>query len=203
MLRLEPENVIDFVHKAVKTTLPEPNETFHIDDNEFVRPKDMDAPLIDVKLAPLVSRFDVKSLILLLSALMCEKRIIFIGDDLSTLSECIHAAVAILFVLSLLLIHRCPFSWHHIFVPILPASLLSYVTAPMPFLVGVKRSMQAEMEKLPMEACVYVDVDKGTIAYSESDPIIDLYPKNTISTGSMGGVGKGVSTVRATGGSDL
>ena len=70
---------------------------FYIRDYEFLRPKDMDAPLIDVKLAPLVSRFDVKNLILLLSALMCEKRIIFIGDDLTTLSECIHAAVAILY----------------------------------------------------------------------------------------------------------
>ena len=97
MTRLEPEEVLDFVDSALKVRIPEPNETFKIGDNEFLRPKDMDAPLIDVKLAPLVSRFDVKSLILLLSALMCEKRIIFIGDDLSTLSECIHAAVAILF----------------------------------------------------------------------------------------------------------
>ena len=56
----------------------------------------MDAPLIDVKLAPLVSRFDVKSIINILCALMCEKRIIFIGDDLTVLSECIHAAVAML-----------------------------------------------------------------------------------------------------------
>lgn len=48
--------------------------------------------------------------------------------------------------------HSCPFSWHHIFIPIVPASLLSYVTAPMPFLVGIKRSLQPTMEKLPMEA---------------------------------------------------
>ena len=97
MTRLEPEHVIDFVKECRETELPEPNEVFHIRDYEFTRPKDMDAPLIDVKLAPLVSRFDVKNLILLLSALMCEKRIIFIGNDLTTLSECIHAAVAILY----------------------------------------------------------------------------------------------------------
>ena len=102
MTRLEPEKVIEFVQECRQTELPEPNETFYIRDYEFLRPKDMDAPLIDVKLAPLVSRFDVKNLILLLSALMCEKRIIFIGDDLTTLSECIHAAVAILYMLSLL-----------------------------------------------------------------------------------------------------
>ena len=37
-------------------------------------------------------------------------------------------------------------------MPIVPASLLSSVTAPMPFLVGIKRSLQPTMEKLPMEA---------------------------------------------------
>ena len=34
------------------------------------------------------------------------------------------------------------------------------------------------------------------MAYDESDPIIDLYPKKDVPAGSMGGVGKGVSTVR-------
>lgn len=97
MTRLDSDHVIDFIQECRETELPAPNETFYIRNYEFIRPKDMDAPLIDVKLAPLVSRFDVKNLILLLSALMCEKRIIFIGDDLTTLSECIHAAVAILY----------------------------------------------------------------------------------------------------------
>ena len=152
MTRLESDKVLSFVQECREVAIPEPNETFHIGEYEFVRPRDMDAPLIDVKLAPLVSRFDVKSLILLLSALMCEKRIIFIGDDLSTLSECIHAAVAILCSPLRPVMCSCPFSWHHIFIPIVPASLLSYVTAPMPFLVGIKRTLQPTMEKLPMEA---------------------------------------------------
>ena len=47
---------------------------------------------------------------------------------------------------------------------------------------------------------MYIDVDKGTVAYSESDPIIDLYPKTLPTSGSMGGVGKGVSTVGGGGG---
>ena len=39
-------------------------------------------------------------------------------------------------------------------------------------------------------------MDNGSVAYDESDPIIDLYPKKDVPAGSMGGVGKGVSTVR-------
>ena len=96
MLRLEPEKVLDFVSECRDATLPEHGSKFYIGEYEFIRPRDMDAPLIDIKLAPLVSRFDVKNLINILSALMCEKRIIFIGDNISDLSECIHAAVALL-----------------------------------------------------------------------------------------------------------
>ena len=96
MTRLESEKVLDFVSACRKATLPEPGSKFYVNEYEFIRPRDMDAPLIDVKLAPLVSRFDVKSIINILCALMCEKRIIFIGDDLTVLSECIHAAVAML-----------------------------------------------------------------------------------------------------------
>ena len=181
MTRLEPEEVIDFVDSALNSTLPEPNETFKIGDNEFLRPKDMDAPLIDVKLAPLVS---------------CARSALFSSATSCRLSQSASTPPSRFCSVRFCAVTcSCPFSWHHIFIPIVPASLLSYVTAPMPFLVGIKRSLQPTMEKLPMEACVYVDVDKGEIAYSESDPIIDLYPKNTISTGSMGGVGKSVSTV--------
>ena len=43
---------------------------------------------------------------------------------------------------------------------------------------------------------MYIDVDNGTVAYSESDPIIDLYPKNLSAGGSMGGVD--MSSVRST-----
>lgn len=96
MLRLEPDKVLDFVSECRDASLPQQGSKFYIGEYEFARPRDMDAPLIDIKLAPLVSRFDVKNLINILSALMCEKRIIFIGDDISVLSECIHAAVALL-----------------------------------------------------------------------------------------------------------
>ena len=49
---------------------------------------------------------------------------------------------------------------------------------------------------------MYIDVDNGTVAYDERDPLIDLYPKN-LSAGSMGGVGKSVSTVAMKRGVDM
>jgi hypothetical protein len=39
----------------------------------------------------------------------------------------------------------------HIFVPVLPRSLLTYCCAPMPFLVGVHSAFMSEVNQLPLE----------------------------------------------------
>lgn len=49
------------------------------------------------------------------------------ADDVRTLSSCVHAASAMLY----------PFAWQHVFIPLLPSDMLEYVTAPMPFVIGV------------------------------------------------------------------
>jgi len=42
-------------------------------------------------------------------------------------SFCVQAANTLLF----------PMNWQHIFIPILPKTMIEYVEAPMPFLIGV------------------------------------------------------------------
>ena len=44
-----------------------------------------------------------------------------------------------------------PFEWQHIFIPLLPRALLSYICAPMPFLIGVHANDVEEMLSLPLE----------------------------------------------------
>ncbi len=41
-----------------------------------------------------------------------------------------------------------PFNWQHIFIPVVPQSLLSFCCAPMPFLVGILRVHLAELKTL-------------------------------------------------------
>lgn len=59
----------------------------------------MDAPLIDVLFGPFVTRFDEQIIMKIISALMLEKRLIFVANEISTLSAVIHAAVAALYIL--------------------------------------------------------------------------------------------------------
>jgi hypothetical protein len=42
-------------------------------------------------------------------------------------------------------------AWQHVLVPVVPESLLSYVSAPMPFIVGVHKSLMKSVAATPME----------------------------------------------------
>jgi hypothetical protein len=54
-----------------------------------------------------------------------------------------------------------PFAWQHVFIPVLPKSLLDYCTAPMPFLVGCLSEDAARLNKMPVEPDILVyDLDE-------------------------------------------
>ena len=44
-----------------------------------------------------------------------------------------------------------PFTWQHIFVPVLPPSLLTFCCAPMPFVLGILRTSLEEAAKQPLD----------------------------------------------------
>lgn len=82
---------------------------------------------------------------------MCEKRIIFVADEISTLSTNVLAASAMLY----------PFRWQHIFIPLLPSKLLSYTAAPVPYMIGCRRYLMARIRQEAIEDVIIVDLDSG------------------------------------------
>ncbi|CAN0321978.1 unnamed protein product, partial [Ectocarpus fasciculatus] len=46
-----------------------------------------------------------------------------------------------------------PLSWSHVYIPVLPETLLGVLAAPMPFLIGVHRSF---VEDTGMDVAPYV-----------------------------------------------
>lgn len=71
-------------------------------------PQSIGLPLFDVPLSPLLNRLDVSALLMLYTAMLCERRILFVAQSLPTLTACVHAAAALL----------QPFEWQHIFIPV-------------------------------------------------------------------------------------
>jgi len=80
----------------------------------------------EVSLIPLFDSLGIERFFKLLSAVLCENRILFIADEAETLSSTVLAAVN--------LIH--PFKWHHAFIPLLPDNLLSYISKTTPYMIG-------------------------------------------------------------------
>jgi hypothetical protein len=66
-------------------------------------------------------------MLVIFASMLYERRIIITSKRLSSISACVQAANALIY----------PMHWQHIFIPILPSTLVDYLTAPMPFLIGV------------------------------------------------------------------
>lgn len=76
--------------------------------------------------------------------MLYERRIIFISKRLSRLSACVQACNALIY----------PMIWQHIYIPVLPLSLIDYLLAPMPFLIGVPTAtLQVYTPKLTYYTC--------------------------------------------------
>ncbi|XP_019911176.2 DENN/MADD domain containing 2Db isoform X2 [Esox lucius] len=78
-----------------------------------------------------------------------ERRIIFIAEELSTLSQVLHAVAALLY----------PFTWQHTFISIVPSVLIDVVMAPTPYLLGVQRHKLDEV--IDQSDMLIVDLTEG------------------------------------------
>ncbi|CAG0890425.1 unnamed protein product [Cyprideis torosa] len=88
------------------------------------------------------------------ASMLHERRIVMVSRKLSRLTGCVQAAN--------LLIE--PMYWQHIFIPVLPFHLVDYLSAPMPFLVGVPRStMEKHVRKAELGDAVIVDLDDSVV----------------------------------------
>ena len=101
----------------------------------------------------------VDAVVALFAALVTERRVVVVGSSVSALSGAVHAANAALY----------PMSWQHIFLPLLPEPFLDYLTAPMPFLVGLHSSLLPAMRELPCEDIFILNLDDGSFTYFEED----------------------------------
>lgn len=115
-------------------------------------------------ISPLCEILGIDKFFLLMSAALCERRIIFIANDVEALSAAVHAAAAMLY----------PFQWQHILIPLLPSNLLSYASAPMPYIIGVRRYLLSRLVKEALADVIIVDVDTGECTVQGGATVIDL-----------------------------
>jgi hypothetical protein len=100
----------------------------------------------------------IPNIVSLVEYAMSESRIIFLSSHTSMLHLAGRALASLLY----------PMKWASIFIPVLPARLLSALEAPCPYIVGIER--RYENIELPEDDYVLVDLDQDIIEAS-SEPI--------------------------------
>jgi hypothetical protein len=114
---------------------------------------------------PLLVALGVDRLFMLLSAIMSDRKIIFIADDHQELAAAIYGAVSMLH----------PFVWPHNVYTIAPAAIVArIVTDSFPFIAGIRRVTVKELPRNVFDAVVVVDLDQGMVNYTGPSPLHDL-----------------------------
>ncbi|XP_018424982.1 PREDICTED: DENN domain-containing protein 2C [Nanorana parkeri] len=168
---MSPALVSPFMRSVMEAPFPAPGRTITVKSflpgsgNEVIelcRP--MDSRLEHVDFDCLFRCLSVCHLIKVFASLLLERRVIFVADNLSTLSKCAHAVVAMLY----------PFTWQHTYIPVLPASMIDIVCSPTPFLIGILSCSLPLLSDLPIEEVLIVDLcgNKFIQQLSDEDDIL-------------------------------
>lgn len=146
---------------TVKSFIPDSGTEFI----ELTRPLDSRLEHVDFRI--LIKRVTSETILCIFAAAVLERRIIFLAEELSVLSQCTHAVAALLY----------PFKWEHTFIPVLPKNLIDTVCCPTPFMIGVQTQWKDLVLDMPMEEVLLVDLCKGKLLKKGGDEENIVPPK--------------------------
>ncbi|XP_031230882.1 DENN domain-containing protein 2C [Mastomys coucha] len=168
---MSPALVYPFMRSVMEAPFPAPGRTITVksylpgagdESIELCRP--LDSRLEHVDFECLFKCLSVRHLIRVCASLLLERRVIFVANSLSTLSKCGHAVVATLY----------PFTWQHTYIPVLPVSMIDIVCSPTPFFIGILSCSLPQLQDLPIEEVLIVDLcaDRFLQEVSDEDEIM-------------------------------
>jgi len=98
---------------------------------------------------------DANLVIMLFALLLTEQRVVLQASQPHVLTMAAETLCALMY----------PFSWQHVYIPILPVQLFDALQAPMPFLIGIDTEVLTvhETSKLIPQNVVQVDLDAGLL----------------------------------------
>ncbi|XP_033731313.1 DENN domain-containing protein 1B-like isoform X3 [Pecten maximus] len=162
-------DMTSFLRAAYVQDVPAPGVPVTIAANQemmnFTAPEINKLPSIpsNRNLTEYYNALDTANMMIVFASMLNERRIVVTSRRLSRLTACIHASVSLLY----------PMFWQHLFIPILPAHLIDYLSAPMPYVIGIHSTLMQKMKMSEMGDAIIVDVDNNTIQ-SEYDDLEDL-----------------------------
>ncbi|KAL7750250.1 hypothetical protein RI367_004423 [Sorochytrium milnesiophthora] len=127
------------------------------------RPPPNDIALIkNFSFFPLFRSMSLESILYIIESVLSEKKIVFISKSLAALTSACETITTLIF----------PFYWFHIFIPVLPAALVGYLQAPVPFIVGMHKSYAPSTSEL--EDVLVVELDENRVTSNLAEPPMPL-----------------------------
>ncbi|XP_022250655.1 DENN domain-containing protein 5A-like isoform X3 [Limulus polyphemus] len=128
------------------------------------RPGTGELPLFEYSLREFFHTLGVVNAVKLFSCVLLENQVLLCSQEyhrLMLVAECV----------SILLF---PFTWQHVYVPILPASLQHFLDAPVPYVMGLQHSTEDRSQLcIPGEANLcFVDIDNQNLEVPEDTPTL-------------------------------
>lgn len=121
-----------------------------------------DLPLLDYSIKDVFTWLGPDCLLQLFTCVLLENQVLLRSTDFHKLVVVAECITSLLF----------PFTWQHVYVPILPASLHHFLDAPVPFIMGLTTKSEGTNFKVASEANLcYVDIDKQTSQFPEELPV--------------------------------
>ncbi|XP_075044618.1 DENN domain-containing protein 5A isoform X2 [Mixophyes fleayi] len=127
------------------------------------RPSTNELPLFDFPVKEVFELLGVENVVQLFTCALLELQILLYSQHYQRLMTVAETITGLMF----------PYQWQHVYVPILPASLLHFLDAPVPYLMGLHSNGLDDRSKLelPQEANLcFVDIDNHFIELPEDLP---------------------------------
>ena len=99
------------------------------------------SPTIPVTLTCVFEIFNqlgISAVVNIVLALMTENKVLILSRSYTQIYNACHALISLMY----------PFVYSHIYIPILPASLLDFIASPTPYLMGVHASLKSQTTEL-------------------------------------------------------
>jgi len=152
------EQIPTILSSFYSAALPKPGSQFRVPllptVGGFVRPlhSDDEYYLADYSIPILFHVFKKRQILWLLSAILLERKILFICKNVRMLSSVVLSFVPLL----------RPFEYQSVVVPVLPERMDMVIEAPVPFLIGLPRGPNASSLNVPKDV-ILVNVDEKKI----------------------------------------
>lgn len=122
------------------------------DEHEIQPPLSSTVPVTGTSVYTMFEELGIHAVVTLFYAVMTEHKILFHSKSYTRLHHVCYALTSLMY----------PFKYSHVYIPILPASLLEVLCTPTPFVIGVHSSLKSEVADIL--DVIIVDLDGGCIS---------------------------------------